>query len=106
MRTKLGQLQRRGVARDDDRVQNIWLIRQEPVDGRMHRLRVAEVVVIVEHDDQRLVYVVQSFVDQRVHGAFWALPDLCRRLPQIGERGLAEIRDELLDTICNVAEED
>ena len=63
----------------------------------------AEVVVVVEHDDQRLLDLIERFVEQRVHGSFGALPDLCRRLPQIGERRLAEIRDELPDAIRDVA---
>src|SRR5713101_7512704 len=69
LRTKPRQRQWRNVARDNNQVNDIWKISDQAINQSMHRSLSAEVVIVVEHDDQLLLNVFQDFIQERINRA-------------------------------------
>ena len=69
----------------------------------MHARVVAEMMIVVKHHDQLLLYAFEYFVQEDVGGALGLLRQLLRLL-QISEYRFAEVGDALLDAVSEIAQ--
>jgi hypothetical protein len=76
MRSQPSQSQRRHLARDDDDVKYVRQISQQPIEHGMHPSLLAQVVIVVQHQDELLLDSVQHFVQENIHGALRMLRQL------------------------------
>jgi hypothetical protein len=93
LRAQARERERRQVARDDDDVQHVGQVGEQAVHDRVYGRFRAEVVVVVEDDDELLLDPFEDFVEEHVHGALGLAGQLVRRLLQVGEHHLAEVGD-------------
>jgi hypothetical protein len=106
LRAQTRQRQRRHVARDDDDVHHVRQVGEQAVDDAMDGRFSAEMMIVVEDEDELPLDVVEHLVQEHVDGALGLLREFFGRLLKIGERGLAEVLEDLLDAVRDVAEED
>src|SRR5215831_4919041 len=62
LRTQTRQSQRRHLARDDHQMQQLRQVSDQSIEHRMHLSIAAQMMVIVEHDDQRLLSQLEKLV--------------------------------------------
>ncbi len=106
LRLHARERERRHVARDDDDVDNVGQVGEQAVNDAVDwRLR-AEVVVVVEDEDELLLDAVEHFVEEHVDGALRLLGQLLGGLVHVRDGRVAEAGDDLLDAVRDVAEED
>src|SRR5688572_19109747 len=55
-------------------------------------------MVIIQHQNELLLYLFQNFVEENVYRALGVLREFTRCFLQIGKHGLAKARYKLLDT--------
>jgi hypothetical protein len=62
-------------------------------------------MVVVQNQNELVFHKFENFVDENVNGAFRILGKLSRGLLEIGKHCLSKTGDDLLDTKCEIPEE-
>jgi hypothetical protein len=106
VRAQARERERRDVARGDDDVEHVGEVREQAIDRAVDGRVRAEVVVVVQDEDDARIHGVQNLVQEHVGRPLGLRGELGGRLLEVGERGLAEAGDDLPEPVRDVAEED
>ena len=73
-------------------MQDIRQVREQAINDRVDSRLRAEMMIIVEDDDELLLNRFENFVEQDINGTFGLVRKFMRRLLQVREHHVAEIR--------------
>ena len=84
---------------------HVGQVGNQTIQDRVYRRVRAEMMIIIEHDQQLLFDALENLVQQHIRGSFRLLRELLRLL-QVREGLLAKLRHPLLNSKREIAEED
>ena len=97
MSAQTAQSERRHLARNDDDVQNIGQVSEQPIKHRVDRRVLAQMMIIVQNQDQLLFDSLQNFIQENINRAFRMLREFAGRLPADRRTCFAKAGHLLLD---------
>ena len=97
--------QGRHLPRDNDEVQNVRQVSEQPIEYRMDGRVPAEVVIVVQDQNQLLFDSLQNLVQENVDGAFRMLGEFTGSFLQVRKESLAKPRHLLPNPKCEVTKE-
>jgi hypothetical protein len=99
------QREGRQLAGNYDDMQNVREISEQPIEHRMHRRVFAEMMVIVQDEDELLLDAIQHLVEKHIDGAFGMLREFAGCFLEIGKESFAKAGHLLANTEGEVTKE-
>src|SRR5205814_9114444 len=96
--TQSRQTERRKLPRNDDQVNYIRQVRDQPVQDRVHWCLSAEMMIVVKYHDQLLLDALHNLVDQDIRGTFGLLREVVTLL-EVSEGNVPEARHALANSL-------